>query len=347
VNDGGPPAAVLVLGECLVDLAPAAVGASPTAGGTAGRPASLYAALPGGGPANVAIGLARLGVSSKFAGRFSRSGFGPWLRQNLAANGVGLELSVEAAEPATLAVVTLDDLGRASYTFYGPETADWHWRPGELPGSSVPSLTDLGIAAVHTGSLVATLQPSAGAIAGWLAKLRQEGKTVISFDPNVRPGLAPDEGRYRLELDEMISSAHIVKASEDDLDALYPGAGAQQVAEKWLGAGAWVVIVTRGEHPALAFHRGGLEGTWSPPRVDVVDTIGAGDAFSSGFLAYLQQAALLSPAGLARLSRADLDAAMRQAVAASAFTCTRAGADPPTAVELDCFRRRLPSPGCT
>jgi fructokinase len=334
-------AAVLVVGECLVDLAPASEGAPLGPGGSAGRAASLYAALPGGGPANVAIGLARLSTKSKFAGRFSRSGFGPWLRQNLAANGVELELSVEAAEPATLAVVTLDDFGRASYTFYGPETADWQWRLAELPGSSGPSLASRGIAAVHTGSLVAAFQPSGGAIAAWLARLRDEGEVVVSFDPNVRPGIAPDEALYRHELDEMFSSAHIVKASAEDLAALFPETKASEAAEKWLAGGAYVVIVTKGEEGAVAFHCSGLQAACAPPRVDVVDTIGAGDAFTSGFLAYLEKAALLSPPRLANLSSADLDGAMEQAVAASALTCTRAGADPPTAEELASFSEHL------
>ena len=154
---------ILVLGECLVDLAPASA-ASPglATPSSAGQPATAagtesaagtgaegaatgavpgvwrpppkhLVALPGGGPANVAVGLARLGVPSAFAGRFSGRGFGPWLRDNLAGNGIDLRFSVDADEDATIALVTLDSDGRASYTFYGRTTADWQWSEDELP----------------------------------------------------------------------------------------------------------------------------------------------------------------------------------------------------------------------
>jgi fructokinase len=317
----------MVLGECLVDLAP---GPSEAAGGR-GRP---YVALPGGGPANVAVGLARLGVHAAFAGRFAVEGFGPWLREHLAANAVDLSPSVPAEEPATLAVVTLDGAGRATYSFYGPETADWQWRAGELP-SPVGAF-----AAVHTGSLATTFEPSASVLERWLACLHQAGEVAVSFDPNVRPALIADLASYRSRVERLAACAHIVKASEEDIEVVYPGENVEEVAARWLSAGTALVAVTKGRRGATVFHASGASAHQSPPTVEVVDTIGAGDAFSSGLLAYLAQAQALSPGGLAALEDAELEGALAQAVAASALCCTRPGADPPTASELARFCAR-------
>ena len=180
VEDG--PGQILVLGECLVDLAPAAA-ASPErprlAPPASPLPRRAPRARPGleqraqpqrrsrvcgvhprstwspclAGPANVAVGLARLGVPSAFAGRFSGRGFGPWLRDNLAGNGIDLRFSVDADEDATIALVTLDSDGRASYTFYGRTTADWQWTEDQLPDLGAPRQRGYGptVSAVHTG----------------------------------------------------------------------------------------------------------------------------------------------------------------------------------------------------
>ena len=315
---------VLVIGECLVDLAPR--GEAPE-----GLAAKSYLALPGGSPANVAVGLARLGVRTGFAGRFSAEGFGPWLREHLSSNGVDLSASVDATEPATLAVVTLDPEGRASYTFYGPETADWQWAAGELPGPTS------GFAAVHTGSLATTFEPGASVLAKWLRAVHEGGDSVVSFDPNVRAGLVGDLTAYRSRLEQLLVCAHIVKASDDDLAVVYPGSSMERVAESWLSRGVALVVVTEGARGARAFHASGAQAACAPPEVEVVDTIGAGDAFSAGLLAYLASAGVLTPEGVVSLSTEELERAIGCAVAASAFTCTRPGADPPTATELAAF----------
>jgi len=317
----------MVLGECLVDLAPGPDQVPCQRG-------RQYVALPGGGPANVAVGLARLGVPTAFAGRFAASGFGPWLREHLRDNSVDLSPSVEAEEQATLAVVTLDGAGRASYSFYGPETADWHWRPSELP-------TQAGaFAGLFTGSLATTFEPGASLIAGWLAELHEAGQVAITFDPNVRPALVSDLAAYRERVERLAAAAHIVKASDEDIAVVYPGDDVERVAARWLSAGAVLVAVTEGERGAALFHASGARARRRPPVVEVVDTIGAGDAFSSGLLAYFAGTGTLSPHGLASLGEAELEAALAQAVAASALCCTRPGADPPTAADLACFCAR-------
>ena len=354
---------ILVLGECLVDLAPSspapngakdAITAAPPetpAGeqlplhalesGAVSRaprrehqPRQTLVARPGGGPANIAVGLARLQVPCTFAGRFSRTGFGPWLRQNLADNGLDLRFSVETDEAATLALVTLDTHGRASYTFYGPTTADWQWLYSELPDLSGPDRSGAVVDAVHTGSLALALEPGATAIAAWLTNLRQQGQVLISFDPNVRLGLVGDVNTYRQRLTSVIRSSHIVKASSEDVEAVYPDRPRRAVVDEWLSLGVPLVVITEGPDGARAFHHSGATTHCTPPPIDLADTIGAGDSFTSALLAYFSDHGLLSPAGIAALSEAELRASVAQATTAGALTCSRNGADPPGRLEL-------------
>ncbi len=333
---------VLVVGECLVDLAPT----SPAPLGTRGDERSpgapragtsqCFKAMPGGSPANVAIGLARLEVPVAFAARLSRLGFGPWLRRNLELNHVSLEPSVEADEPPTLAVVNLDDHKRASYTFYGPGTADWQWHPHELvaPGGLQ------GVAAVHTGSLALSLPPGATVVAEWLRAVRQGTDVVVSVDPNVRPGFIGDVASYVRHLGAVLTGAHMVKLSTEDVAVVSGGRSPQEAARHWLASGTELVVVTDGPRGALALHRNGARAEVAAPAVEVVDTIGAGDTFSAGFLAWLYDHGLLHPAALAGMGQAELEAALAQAVLASALTCTRAGSDPPGRQELADFAAR-------
>jgi fructokinase len=339
VGTGGV-ARTLVVGECLADLAPASTaerGDGPASSGKVADWARRLVAMPGGGPANIAVGLARLGVPTAFAGRFSRAGFGPWLRSYLVANGLDLTLSVDASEDATLALVTLDEQGRASYTFYGPGTADWQWQANELPDLSATAPADLGISAVHTGSIALTLEPGAAALAEWLAGLRLDNRVLVSFDPNMRPSLVGDLSAYRARLPRVIASSHIVKASDEDVEVLYPGAAGPEVADRWLSEGVSLVVITAGPLGATAFHQNGASAHCTPPSIEVADTIGAGDSFSAGLLAYFAKYGLLEPAALTTLTESQLREALAQAVSASALTCTRPGADPPTVEELAQF----------
>jgi fructokinase len=330
-GDNVAPVKVLVLGECLVDLAPASPVAKPS------RRRQDLVAMPGGGPANVAVGLARLQVPSAFAGRFARGGFGPWLRQNLVDNGLDLSFSVEADEAATIALVTLDSQRRASYTFYGETTADWQWVASELPDLASPGPGNPAVGAVHTGSLALALEPGAGIITKWLTNLRQEGRVVISFDPNVRPALVGDLSAYRERVTDVVRSSHIVKASTEDVEAIYPGTAPRTVADRWLALGAPLVVITEGPDGATAYHQGGGSTHCSAPHIEVADTIGAGDAFTSALLASLGEYGLLSPGAIVGISDAQLQSSVAQAVTASALTCTRLGADPPSRLELARF----------
>jgi fructokinase len=338
---------VLVVGECLVDMAPvkgpALVTGPGARTGSLRQPSQHFMAMPGGSCANVAVGLARLGVRSCFAARIARGGFGPWLRGYFSDNGVDLSLSVDAAEPATLAAVTLDDQGRAFYTFYGPETADWRWQESELPAPERRALAGHGVAAVHTGSLPIAFEPSGDVLARWLTKLRRGNDVLISFDPNMRTVPGVDEAAYRRRLEEIIASAHVVKASNEDVEAMYPGSDPLGTAGKWLAGGAVLVIITEGAGGATAVHCNGFQAHLSPPDIKVADTIGAGDAFSAGLLAYFAHRGLLHPHGVATADATELQAGLSQAIATSAFTCTRPGADPPDAEELEAFVAQHPS----
>ena len=310
---------MIVVGEALVDLTLA------TRSG-AGESLALTAHA-GGSPANVAVGLARLGVETSFAGRFARDGLGPFLRAHLERSGVDLSLAVAATQPATLALVDLDSAGGASYAFYVEGTADWAWELGELPANA-------SRAAVHTGSLAIGLEPGAETLLEWTAGQRDRGDVFISLDPNVRPALVLGEPRYRSRLERFVALAHLVKVSEEDLLALEPETEPELVARAWATAGPELVVVTRGARGASAFPRSGEAVDCPAFPVEVLDTIGAGDAFTSGLLAFLAERGALEVGGCAALERSELLAALGFAAEVAALTCARAGADPPSRAEL-------------
>lgn len=304
---GPAPTTVTVLGEAVVDLVP--------------EPDGRYAAHPGGSPLNVAVGLARLGVPTRLLARFSTSALGRRLREHAAANGVDLRHAVDAAEPATLAVVSVTDDGNAGYDFYVEGTADWAWQPNELAAV----LAQRGI--VHAGSLAVFLPPGADRVGAALRAARDHGM-IISLDPNIRPGLlgAPAEARARV--DHLVRHAHVVKASSEDVDWLYPGETVEQVLHHWYDLGVTLGVVTLGPRGAVA-RSGNRLLRQATPAVEVVDTIGAGDAFTAGLLAVLSR----SGAGPAWPDD-EISAALRYAVAVAAATCARTGADPPHRDEL-------------
>lgn len=317
---------ITVIGEALIDLVDQAEQTIETQGG---RPRP-FLAHPGGSPLNVAVGIARLGQPAAFCGRLGHDAFGRIVRAHAARNDVDLSGVIDAPERSTLAVVSIDSDHQASYDFYTDGTSDWQWRPAEL--ADLPR----GTTVLHTASLASWLPPGADVIAGRVAAARDAG-LLTTYDPNVRATLLPPAGRERIE--HMVAGAHLVKASDADFDHLYPGAEVADVAAAWLGLGARVVVVTRGPAGADAFSAGGTvhrDGI----SVDVVDTVGAGDAFMAGLLAGLADRAAATPDGLDRLA-ADppaLTDLLGFAMIVSAITCQRAGADPPTADEVAAWR---------
>jgi fructokinase len=308
---------VAVAGEALIDLLPR---------GDQG----LFEAVPGGSPANVAVGLARLGVPTRMLARIADDALGQRLRAHLAGNGVDLSFAVRAPEPTSLAIVTMGPDGLADYDFRVEGTADWQWRDAELAGA-------LGgqVVALHAGSLALTMPPGAAVLADLLARAR-DGATV-SYDPNCRPLLMGSPGQVRDQVDRLVALADVVKASADDLAWLLPGRAAEQVAVEWLAKGPAIVAITLGAAGAVA--AAARTGTIrrAAPRVEVVDTVGAGDAFMSALLAGLRDRDLLGARRREALRAIDPETLARvldQAVLAATITCTRSGAQPPTAEEL-------------
>lgn len=312
---GGDQLTFVVIGEAIVDLT------GPAADGSA-------IARPGGSPLNVAVGLARLGQRTAFAGRLSADPFGTVLRRHLERSAVDLRYVVAAAEPSTIALVELAS-GQATYEF--SLGADFHWTADELaflPGSA---------RAVHFGSLASWLSPGDEAIATAISSVRRSSSVLVSYDPNVRPSLQLDTAVARRQVEESVSNAHVVKASSADVDWLYgqnadPGA----VAGKWLDLGARLVVITMGADGATGWVTG--HGPVSRPAFPaaVADTVGAGDAFTSGLLDALARRDLLEPGRLTALDDAVMLAdVISDAGRVAGITCTRPGANPPSRAEVD------------
>jgi fructokinase len=306
--------AIAVIGEALIDLV------------EAGDDEPLLA-RPGGSPYNVAIGLARLGQRACYVGRISRDPLGAVLRHHAQRSGVDLSLSVEADEASTVALVELDEAGAAQYRFGVEGTADFRWTAAEL--GRIPDR----VGAVHFGSLASWLPPGDAVIAQRIAAL-QAGGVAVSYDPNVRPHLQPDADAARAQVERTIPLAHLVKTSEEDVAWLRPGISVEAVATQWLALGPAAVVVTRGARGATAFTVSTTIERAAPP-VEVVDTVGAGDAFTSGLLDALARRDLLTPDGIAA---APFDEVLDDAAVIAAITCSRAGANPPYRAEVDASR---------
>ena len=308
---------ITVIGEALVDLV-----VSPDWGSHA---------APGGAPANVAVALARLGRDVSLRARLSGDGFGSMLREHLTRNGISPRDFVAASEQSTLAIATLSDDGQASYSFYRNGTADWAWRA-----------TDLGplpddVEALYLGSLAAALAPGAAYIESFTQLVRSAGKVVIIYDPNLRPTATPDRDAERLRVERQLRQVHVAKASAEDLAWLYPDQPVRDVARRWQRIGPDLVVVTLGGDGAFGMTRDGSELTVPPMPAEVVDTIGAGDAFSAGLIDAMAGEGLLGRDGLRGL--AELDAArlarlLTSASIVAALTVERAGADPPRKAEV-------------
>lgn len=309
-------AIVAVAGEVITDMVPA---------GTDG----LFRAAPGGSPANVAVGLARLDVPARMLARLSSDVLGRRLRAHLERNGVDLSHAVDAAESSSLAIVALQPDGSAAYDFRVDGTADWQWTDDEL------TVALDGVAALHVGSLGVTTPPGGAALRRLAARARE--RATVTYDPNVRPLLMGSVDEVRAVVDEVLRAADVVKVSSEDLEWLAPDRSAEEVAADWLAAGPSLVVVTHGGDGAVAVARGCGTVRRDGIAVDVVDTVGAGDSFMSALIAGLHRRGLLGAAArdrLAGLGADEVAALLDEAITASAITCSRLGADPPTAAEL-------------
>jgi len=316
---------IAVIGEALIDLVVDPGGEHDGNGGD-----GSVVARPGGGPFNTARTLGRLGVETTFLGRLSGDGFGRTLRARLGADGVALGVPTLAGRPSTLAVASLEPGGTVSYEFYLEGTA-----AAALEYPVLAAALPARVTAVHVGTLSLVMEPIASAIERLItADLPPDA--LVMVDPNCRPGAITDRDAYLDRFERILHRADVVKASVEDLAYLCPGVPAEVAATTLLGDKPALVLVTDGPRPARAFLSGGFGGAGGEvsvevPRVHVVDTIGAGDAFGGGFLAWWSAAGL----GRDELSSAEpVRNALRAAAQVSALTCTRSGAEPPLLSEV-------------
>lgn len=300
---------IVVAGEALVDLI-------PTPGGELG-------VNPGGGPFNTARWLGCLGADVAFLGTIAADPLGQRLRDELLATGVALDLVVPTTLPTTLALAQLDASGAAQYSFYTQGTSS-----GELVVAALPEALD----ALYVGGLGLVLEPSATALTHAVGVARSRGALVM-VDPNIRAALIEDRAAYLARFADVLAPTDVLKLSIEDLAWLVPGESPLAAAHALLERGPRVVLLTEGAEGATVFTAAG-ETTVPAVMVDVVDTIGAGDAFSAGFLAHW----LRGGEGNACLPRISFptppehDAVVEAAAFAAragALACTVAGATPP------------------
>ena len=293
---------VLVVGEALVDVADGQ-------------------ATPGGSPANVAVGLSRLEVPAELASRFGTDVYGVLLATHLAGNRVQLAAgTVDPTFRTATATVQLTGHGVASYEF------DIDWRPPEL------RLPD-GCVAVHTGSIATVLQPGADDVAAFVRSLA-DAPVTVTLDPNARPAITPDPAQAWAAATELAAASELVKLSEEDCEFLRPGETPEQIATGLLDTSARTrcVVITLGGEGAVGVTRGTTVRV-DAPRIEVVDTVGAGDSFMATLIAGLHRRDLLGDTRLAGLEP-HLEDVLATATRAAAITCTRQGADPPTLADL-------------
>jgi fructokinase len=284
-------------------------------------------AAPGGGPFNTARALARLGVPTAFLGRLSEDVFGRELADLLVSEGASLKLASIGPESTTIAMADVDSEGFAEYQFLIQGTSAPNLTPEMLPEQFGPDVN-----ALHVGTLGLVLEPMASTLAELIRE--QHGGRMVMLDPNIRIGLVP-ESEYRDRLQTAISQSTVVKASEADLAWLYPGDDYERAADRILSDGVRLVVVTLGARGAFGA-QSAVRIHVGAPHVEVVDTIGAGDAFGAALLAWLHDHGAIRPD--LRLEEEELKAALSFACLAGALTCARAGADPPWKREMEAWQ---------
>lgn len=308
------PGTILCCGEALTDFIPRLTQEG----------AAAFEPKVGGSVFNTAVALGRLGIASAFLGGLSSDFFGDELRKALAASHVDISLA-PVSERYTIAAFVKLEGGQARYSFIDEGSACRMLAPDDLP-----ALPDAA-AALHLGSFPLALEPCGSAFEALCR--REHQKRVIHFDPNIRANLIKDRDGHRRRVERIVAMADIIKMSDEDLAWMAPDSSAEAFAEDWLKRGARLVVVTRGKDGALAFtsrFKCGIPGI----PVTVADTIGAGDTFTAGLLAWLSGRNLLNKPAIAALDQESVVAALKFAVRAAAVTVSRPGADPPWAHEL-------------
>jgi fructokinase len=297
---------IWVCGEVLIDLIPGADG--------------VRVAHVGGGPANTAKALARLGHDVHFIDGISSDEFGQMSRKELLDDEVKLDLALNSDKPTCTAEVTLAPNGSASYVFTIDGTATFDFNNSWLPDAS-----RLKPKVLHIGTLVTIIEPASSVLYDWAVKVNEFAPIV--FDPNIRPSVVGDRGRYAAAVEKWAAISSVIKLSDDDVKWLYPDETFEGVAQRWISQGTSVVVITRGAEGLIGFT---ADGAVEVPgvKVEVADTVGAGDTVG----AILVEAMIEK--GLENLKGEVLRATLYRAAVAAGITCSRKGAQPPYKHEL-------------
>ena len=280
----------------------------------------------GGSPLNVAVGLARLGQKSRYLTKLSSDLYGQRMREFIKRNNIDADLSIDSDLNTTLAIVEKQADGSARYVFYTDNTADVSLQQNELPDQLPPD-----IRVVHVGSYSTAVDPTSTT----LIKLteRETGNRIISYDPNLRPSIEPDIDHWRSVFNAHAATANLIKASDEDIETLLGSNREDQFVADCFSHGAQLVFITRGPDGASGYKPDGSQVKVPGVKVDVVDTVGAGDTFQAATLHWLQAEGHLTGSNNIE-GDVDVQASMDFAIRAAAVTCTRAGADLPALAEL-------------
>jgi fructokinase len=297
---------VWVAGEVLIDLIPNGEDSQP---------------IVGGGPANTAKALAKLGVDTQFIDGISTDDFGQIAKKELITAGVKLDYVKYSDKPTCLATVSLSKSASATYEFVIENTATFDFTSEWLPNPQTdrPSL-------LHTGTLATVIEPGASVLFEWAKSVAKVAPIV--FDPNIRPAVISDRAQYVAQVERWVAISSVVKVSDDDLKWLYPSLEIKQVVNNWLAKGPSLVVVTYGDKGLTGYQKG-EQVSIDAVKVKVADTVGAGDTVG----AILVEAIVKD--GLQSLTGSRLETMLKRAAKAAAITVSRVGANPPTSEELE------------
>jgi fructokinase len=296
---------VWVCGEVLIDLIP---------DGTERK------AVVGGGPANTAKALAKLGIATQFIDGISSDQYGQIALNELQQDGVLLDYVNFSERPTALAIVSLSDAGAATYEFVIDETATF-----DFSHTWLPDPFKLKPALLHIGTLVTAIEPAASILHEWASQVAEVAPVV--FDPNIRPAVMGNRDLYVAAVEKWVAISACVKVSDDDLYWLYPDEKIESVVNRWLSDGVALVVVTYGAKGVIGYTSSEVVAV-DAVKVEVVDTVGAGDTVG----AVLVEAIIEK--GLSNLTGDLLRNALARAAGAAAITCSRTGARPPSKMEL-------------
>jgi fructokinase len=297
---------VWVVGEVLIDLIPDGSDRKP---------------IVGGGPANTAKALSKLGTDTQFIDGISTDDYGQIAKNELVASGVKLDYVKYSDKPTCLAIVSLSDSGSASYEFVIENTATFDFTPDWLP-----NLQTERPALIHLGTLATVIEPGASVLYEWAQSVAKVAPIV--FDPNIRPAVINDPEKYLKQVERWVSISSAVKASDEDIKWLYPSLEIEQVINNWLAKGPSLIVVTHSDK-GISGYRLGEKVSIDAVKVVVADTVGAGDTVG----AILVEAIVKD--GLSSLSGVRLEMLLKRAAKAAAITVSRSGANPPTLKEIE------------